>query len=91
MLMFLIQKFWGYKTLLSRIFFSASAGQEFSYRNRTKNYIPVLVIPGSFMEFPGSLHPLIIVVTMSVILFLPCFHGTAKPERWEIELQVIKY
>ena len=25
---------------------------------RTKNPLPVLAIPGSFMEFPGSLHPL---------------------------------
>ena len=33
-------------------------GQVFSYSNRTKNPIPVLAIPGSFMEFPGSLHPL---------------------------------
>ena len=24
----------------------------------TKNPVPVLAIPGSFMEFPGSLHPL---------------------------------
>ena len=33
----------------------------FSYSNRTKNPLPVLAIPGSFMEFPGSLHPLGIV------------------------------
>ena len=33
-------------------------GQVFSYSNRTKNPLPVLAIPGSFMEFPGSLHPL---------------------------------
>ena len=33
-------------------------GQVFSYSTRTKNPIPVLAIPGSFMEFPGSLHPL---------------------------------
>ena len=32
-------------------------GQLFSYNNRTKNIIPVLVIPGSFMKFPGSLQP----------------------------------
>ena len=32
-------------------------GQVFSYSNRTKNYIPVLAIPVSFMKFPGSLHP----------------------------------
>ena len=35
-------------------------GQVFSYSNRTKNTIPDLAIAGSFMEFPGSLHPLII-------------------------------
>ena len=52
----------GYLFLLP--FWSVSArqgpcpGQGFSYSNRTKNRIPVLVIPGSFMEFPGSLHPL---------------------------------
>ena len=33
--------------------------QVFSFSNRTKNPIPVLKIPGSFMEFPGSLHPLL--------------------------------
>ena len=27
--------------------------------NRTKNHIPVLDFPGSFMEFPGSLHLLL--------------------------------
>ena len=32
-------------------------GQVFSYSNRTKNPIPVLAIPGHFMEFRGSLHP----------------------------------
>ena len=37
-----------------------SPGQVFSYSNRINNLIPDLAIPGSFMEFPGSLHPLII-------------------------------
>ena len=33
-------------------------GQVISYNNRTKNPIPILAIPGSFMKFPGSLHHL---------------------------------
>ena len=33
------------------------SGQVFSYNNRTKN--PVPAIPGSLMEFLGSLHPLL--------------------------------
>ena len=32
-------------------------GEVFSYNNRNNNPIPGLAIPGSFMEFPGSLHP----------------------------------
>ena len=35
-------------------------GLVFSYSNRTKNPIPGLDIPGSFMDFPGSLLPLYI-------------------------------
>ena len=42
-------------------------GQVFSYSNRTKTSIPVLPIPGSFMEFPGSLHHLPLLLT--IILF----------------------
>ena len=35
-------------------------GQVFSYSNSTKNPIPVYVIPRYFMEFPSSLHPLVL-------------------------------
>ena len=35
-------------------------GQVFSHSNMTKNPFPDLAIPGSFMNFHGSLHPLII-------------------------------
>ena len=33
-------------------------GQVFSYSNWTENPIPVLAIPGTFIEFPGSLRQL---------------------------------
>ena len=31
-------------------------GHVFSFSNKTKNPLPVLAIPGSFIELPGSLH-----------------------------------
>ena len=41
-------------------------GQVFSYSNRTKTPIPVLVIPGSFIEFPGFFIPYSL-VTLKII------------------------
>ena len=40
---------------------SLPGSQVFSYSNRTQNPILDLAIPVSFIEFPGSLHPLICV------------------------------
>ena len=55
-------------------------GQMFSYSNKTKNPLPVLAIPGSFIEFPGSLHPL---VTENIVYPKNCFPFKRKCKREE--------
>ena len=56
-------------------------GQVFSYSNRTNNHILVLAIPGSFMEFPDSLQPLLYSLDTSLkreshVNFMSCIHPT---------------